>query len=288
LPPISHRTLNGVAVGAGLLGQFMMNTNPQPAILLCGIALVASLLDGWWHLIPLGSRWWYPALIGFLGLTMWDEPRGWFFLAWSAIEIGTGLRAQSIYRAYQNAWAEERARVERLQEMGFEPANATADEEDEEPDTVIPVALPPIPLWRYPVALAVGLVPAWIGGWVIRLAFRILDMQVVGILEVLIGYLVGKAVSAGAGDRSNRFLQVVAAVLSGASVLYGRYLVLGWLAFEQRQMPYSPLDVLAVTVAYPAEALGLWMLLALGVGVWAGWRYAWVAPRVEYVKKVEE
>lgn len=81
----THQRLIWVTMGAALLGQLILDTYRQPAILLCGIALVAALLDGWWYLQPIGSRWWYPALLGVVGLTMWDEPRGWFLMARAAI-----------------------------------------------------------------------------------------------------------------------------------------------------------------------------------------------------------
>ena len=277
---LNHQTLTWVTIGAALAGQMMLDTSPQPAILLCGIALTAALLDGWWYLVPLGSRWWYPALLGFVGLTMWEIPRGWFLMAWAAIELGTGLRATSIWRRYQQAMAEEQARVDRLREMGFRPAGSEEMDAAEAASALAeaepPAPLPPIVWWRYPLALALGLLAACIGAWCTRVAFYVTNWQT-DVLAIFTGYLVGKAVAMGAGERSNRFLQVAAAVIAGAGVLYGRYLVLRYF-FETSHKPYTPLDVVVLALAYPGKLLGPWLLLFLGVGIWAGWRYARVDP----------
>lgn len=271
MPLISHGILYWATIVTALSGQFMLDANPRPAILLCGAALVLSLLDGWWYLSPIGSNWWYPALFGVVGMTMWQEPRGWFFMAWAAVTIGTGLRAEMIYRRLNRVIAEERARVRRLEEMGFAPDSPFAGEPDEEPVAVQPPT--PVPVWRYPVAIAMGLAAAWAGAWCTRIVYHITTYQL-DILAFFIGYLVGKAVVAGAGDRSNRLLQVIAALLGGAGVLYGRFLLLRWVLFERVGRPYSTGLLIAAIRQFPGQLLGFWLLLCVVLGAWMGWRYA--------------
>lgn len=273
MPPISHQTLNWITIIAGLAGQFMLDSSPQVAILLCGLSLAANLVDGWWYVIPLGSRWWYPALIGVIGLTMWNHPRGWFFMAWAAVEIGTGLRAQSIWRAYDRARAEEKARAERLAAMGYGPAAEAEPEDEAEPaePPAPPAPLPPIPLWRYPVALAMGLLAAWVGAWTARVVYTFLHVDT-NVLAFFTGFMVGKAVTAGAGDRSNRFLQVLAAVLAGFGVVYGRFLV------AQVILPGKSSAVVLFAILWPPGVL--WLLAFVGVGAWCAWRWSRVERRV--------
>jgi hypothetical protein len=271
MPLISHQVLYWSTMVAALLGQFMLDRNPTPAILICGAALVLALLDGWWYLSPIGSNWWYPALFGVLGLTMWQEPRGWFLMAWAAVTIGTGLRAEAIYRRLNRAIAQERARVRRLEEMGFAPDSPFAGEPPDEPVVVPPP--PPVPLWRYPVAIVLGLAAAWVGAWCTRIFFHLTNIQM-DVLAFFIGYLVGKAVVAGAGDRSNRMLQVIAAVLGGSGVLYGRFLLLRWRIFERFDLPYSSSQLVAVVRQFPRETLGMWLVLFVALGTWTGWHYA--------------
>lgn len=254
----------------------MLDSYTKPAILLCGAALVLSLLDGWWYLSPIGSSWWYPALLGVVGLTMWQEPRGWFFIAWAAVTIGTGLRAQSIYRRLNHAITEERARVKRLEDLGFEPDSPFASERPDEPVVVPPP--PPVLLWRYPVAIAMGVAAAWLGAWCTRIFYHITSWQL-DVLALFIGYLVGKAVVAGAGDRTNRLLQVIAAVLGGVGVLYGRFLLLRWLFFERFDRPFSASQFVLAIRAFPGQTLGFWLVLFVAVGAWAGWRFAAVRPK---------
>lgn len=271
MPLISHRALYWSMMATALLGQFMLDTNPRPAILLCGAALVLSLLDGWWYLAPIGANWWYPALFGVLGLTMWQEPRGWFFIAWSAVTIGTGLRAEGIFRRLNRAIAAERARVRRLEEMGFAPDSPFAGESDHEPEVAPPP--PPVPLWRYPTAIAMGLGAAWVGAWCNRIFYHVTHVQM-DLLAYLIGFLVGKAVAAGAGDRSNRLLRIIAAVLGGGGVLYGRFLLIRWARFERLNLPYSTSELITVVRNHPGDLLGMWLVIFVAVGAWTGWHYA--------------
>ncbi len=284
LPPVSHATLRKTVVITALLGQTMLDSSPRLAILICGVALIAALLDGWWYLPDLKKSWWYSALLGLLGLTMWSEPRGWFFSAWALIEIGTGLRAQSIFRGWERAramaLAQERAEAERLAALGYEVA-ATA-EEVPAADESEPEPPPPIPLWRYPIALGFGLVAAWIGAWGSRLFFTVTGWQL-DLLAIGIGWLVGKAITTGAGDRSNKPLRWISGAISVLGVLYGRYLLLAYLIFEKRGTPPRPDLILGLALRYPGDFLGVWMLLFAAVSAWAGWRYArdpWPERRV--------
>lgn len=282
MPPISHRTLLNTSIIAGLIGQFMLSSNPRPAILICGVALAASLMDGWWYLQPLGKTWWYPALFGLLGLTMWDQPRGWFFMAWGAIEIGTGLRTQSLIRRLQQqqarALAEERERTERLAALGYEVESSV----EAPPGEVVapPPPPPPIPVWRYPFALAFGLIAAWLGAWGTRIFFNLTGWQL-DLLAFGVGYAVGKAITIGAGDRSNTTLRVVSAVLSALGVVYGRYLLLSYLLFEKQNMEPQPGLIVRLAMAHPLEVLGVWMLIFVAAGAWAGWHFS-ADPWVKY------
>jgi len=192
-------------------------------------------------------------------------------MAWAAVTIGTGLRAEAIYRRLNRAIAQERARVRRLEEMGFAPDSPFAGEPPDEPVVVPPP--PPVPLWRYPVAIVLGLAAAWVGAWCTRIFFHLTNIQM-DVLAFFIGYLVGKAVVAGAGDRSNRMLQVIAAVLGGSGVLYGRFLLLRWRIFERFDLPYSSSQLVAVVRQFPRETLGMWLVLFVALGTWTGWHYA--------------
>jgi len=283
MPPVSHATLRNVSFGAALIGQWTLGSSPQLGVMICGVSLVASLLDGWWYLQPLGKTWWYPALFGLIGLTMWDEPRGWFFFAWAAVDIGTGLRARSIFRRWQRereaALAEERERAQRLAALGYEVASAAEatgdDEAGEQAGEVVEAAPvpPPIAAWRYPLAIVFGLVAAWLGAWGTRI-FGVITGWQLDLLALGIGYLVGKAIIIGAGDRSSKGLQFVSAALSVVGVLYGRYLLLSYLVFDKRGLEPEPLLLLAAMVADPGKLLGIWMVLFVAVGAWNGWHYA--------------
>lgn len=107
---ISHRLLTWITIGAAVVGQMTLDLYPQPAVLILGIALAAALIDGWYYLQPIGPRWWFPVLLGVLGLTMWQDAGGWFLIAWALIEVGTGLRATQLVNAYLKSQAEEKAR----------------------------------------------------------------------------------------------------------------------------------------------------------------------------------
>jgi len=135
MPPISHRTLVIVNIIAALWGLWLLDASPKTAILILGISLATALIDGWWYLFPIRYRWWYPLLIGLIGINQWTHPRGWFFMAWAAIELGTGLRAESTYRKFLKARAEEQARQERLAELGLgeAPAEDSAGDGDPKP-----------------------------------------------------------------------------------------------------------------------------------------------------------
>ncbi len=280
MPPVSRSTLRNLTMATALLGQWTLTSSPQFGILLCGVSLGAALLDGWWYLQPLGKMWWYPALWGLIGLTMWDEPRGWFFLAWSAIDIGTGLRAQSIIRRWERAraeaLAEEKARQERLASLGFEvaaAAEAAPDDSGEREPEAPPAPPPPIALWRYPLAIGFGLIGALLGGWGTRIFFAITGWQM-DILAIATGYLVAKGITIGAGDRSNKVLQGVSAALTVLGVFYGRYLMFSYLLFDQKGLEPQPALLVMAMLSNPVQAFGLWMVLYVAVGAWSGWQYA--------------
>lgn len=276
MPPITHSTLRNITIGAALIGQFTLDTSPQLGILLCGVALFAALVDGWWYLQPLGKMWWWPAMWGLVGLSMWSEPRGWFFMAWAAIELGTSSRAQRIITQFERhvaqEAAEERARQERLAALGLaEPPEPTPDEpEAAEPP---PPPLPPIPLWRYPLALALGLLAGWIGAWGVRFFFHITGWSL-DLLAIGSGYLIGKAITAGAGDRSNLVLRWASLILSVLAVLYGRFLMLSYALLQKKGLGPNPKLILQAMVEYPAQTLGISILVYVVVGGWAGWHFS--------------
>jgi hypothetical protein len=281
LPPISRKTLVQVNLVTALLGQWLLDSTPQVAILILGICLLSALLDGWWFLTPLRSRWWYYALITLLGLAFWSEPRGWFFLAWAAIDIGTGLRAESIVRRHFARIKAEKDRLDRLGELGFgsdpAPEEDPPAEEGAPAPTVPAPPQPPLPAWRYPVALLCGLTGAWIGAWLYFLLFRMLSFQV-DMMSIGIGYVAGKAVLVGAGDRSPFAIRALAAVLGGLGVLYARYLIIRSLAFTAATLPTTAWEqvraVGALALADPGKLLGIFLIIFLAVGGWAGWHFS--------------
>lgn len=131
MPSFTHRALSLILIVAALAGQLLLTVNTPLAVAILGAALICALLDGWYFLIPLEQRWWMPAVLGLVGLSMWAEPRGWFFIAWAVIEVGTGIRAGSLIQTYLRARDKEEARRQRLADLGFSPG---ADDEDSEPD----------------------------------------------------------------------------------------------------------------------------------------------------------
>ena len=281
MPPISRRTLVNTSIITALAGQWLLASNRPLAIFLLGVCLAASLIEGWWFLIPLGSRWWYPTMLGLLGLTLWREPRGWFFLSWALIEFGTGLRAQAIIRQYQKELMEEQARRDRLAALGFdEPSPDELSPEDDQPVVdAEPVVEPPEPLdwWRPALALPAGLAAAWLGGWISRVFFTFTHWQM-DIIAIAIGYMVGRSMFWTVRERSSKALRIAAAIMSGFGVLWGRYLILHNLVFTQIEPPASGLAqaivILALIIEEPMAAFGPWQLLFVGVGAYAGWRYS--------------
>lgn len=131
MPPISQRNLIWIELGSAVIGQFMLNSSRTIGIAILGITLAAALVNGWWYLRPIGGNWWWPALLLFLGGSQWQEPRGWFFITWAVIDLGTGLRARAMILRYLQHKAAEEARQQRMAALGYGPA--TEPEETETP-----------------------------------------------------------------------------------------------------------------------------------------------------------
>ncbi|MGE5674826.1 MAG: hypothetical protein ACM3XM_13295 [Mycobacterium leprae] len=266
MPRLQHRTLSWITLGTAFLGQLLMDSNPKAGIIVCGIALAAALVDGWWYLIPLRQYWWFPAMLAIFGITMTDGPTGWFFIAWALIQVGTGLRAQVIVRQFHQAVAAEKARQQRIAAGEYD---AVAEQEA----AAMLAATGPLPLWRYVVAVLVGLAVAILGAWGIRLFFDFTHLQL-DALALVVGFVVGKSVAMTASNRSTPALQGAAAILTGWAVLYGRYLILKEAFFEQRDLPSTVGQVVRVAFANPADRLGWWLLFFLVLAIYVGWRSA--------------
>jgi hypothetical protein len=132
---LQRRTLAFLGLILALAGQYLIDVQAQLGILLLGACLVITLLERWIYLVPLTQNWIGPALLGLLGLSYWHEPRGWFFFAWAAILVGTGLRANRLIQAYFHRLKAEEARQERLAALGFTAgAETSASREADEPE----------------------------------------------------------------------------------------------------------------------------------------------------------
>lgn len=268
MPPIRHGTLVIVNMVTALLGQWLLDSNPKPAILILGISLATALIDGWWYLFPLRFRWWYPALLGLIGLTMWRDPRGWFFLAWAAIELGTGMRAESFYQKYMANVAAEQERKRRLAELGFAPPP------DETPEQEPAAAQEPErPQPRYLTAVASAILAAGVGAWLYLLVYKVTQIRV-DLVAVAVGFLVGRAVLLGAGGRTNQALQWCAAVLSGLAVIVGQYLILRAVVIKQLGKALTELELfrLILDTAPKVGAVDVFLLVFVFFASLMAWR----------------
>ncbi|HLO03381.1 MAG TPA: hypothetical protein VK191_09740 [Symbiobacteriaceae bacterium] len=232
---LQRRTLAFLGLILALGGQYLLDAQTQMGILVLGGCLLITLLERWIYLVPLSQNWLGPLLLGILGLSYWDEPRGWFFFAWALIIAGTGLRADRFIQAYLRKLKAEEARREQLAAMGFgtqpDPDSA-ADEVDEQPAPEEPLPIPtfpPLTAGRVAMALLLASLAALVGALLTYLVCLLSGLQV-DVVALLTGWLVGRAILQGTGGRSHRALQGLGALLSVLSVLAGRYLVLGALA----------------------------------------------------------
>lgn len=255
---LQRRTLAFLGLILALGGQYLLDTQTQMGIIVLGGCLLVTLLERWIYLVPLSQNWLGPLLLGVLGLSYWDEPRGWFFIAWALVIAGTGLRADRFIQGYLRRLKAEEERRERLAEMGFGgPTEPTEDEEaevevDEEPTPearlFIP-AFPPLTAGRVAMAVLLGTLAALVGALVSLLLFLLLTIQT-DATAVLTGWLVGRAILQGTGGRSHRALQALGAALSLLSVVAGRVLSLGQLAPN------------------------VWLLLFAIAGAWTGYQFS--------------
>lgn len=250
---LQRRTLSFLGLILALGGQYLLVSQTQMGILLLGGCLLITLLERWIYLVPLSRNWLAPLLLGVLGLSYWNEPRGWFFIAWALIIAGTGLRADRFIQGYLVKLKAEEERRERLAEMGFsghaeEQTDDEADEPEETPTPEMPLFAPfaPLTTGRVLMALLMASLAALVGALVSYLVFRLLSIQA-DIFAILTGWLVGRAILQGTGGRSHRLLQVLSALLSLLSVLAGRLLM----------APLAP---------------DLWLIIFAIVGAWTGYQ----------------
>lgn len=246
-------------IGAALLGQMLLGQSPTAGIAILGLSLAALLAERWWYPVSFRATWLSVLILTVFGYLYIREPLGWFFLAGLAIIVGTSLRAHLLYRRLQLLYAEA------LRPQQSEVAAAAAVGAAEQSGQPI--------YWR---ALLFGLIAVVVCALTWLIAFRLTGWHV-DIVSWLLGMLIGRAVLGGAGDRSNTYLQLYAALLSGLAMLGGHYFVLRETLIQRSYIPvegtYFKLFINTL-LHEPGKIIGLWGLVLIAVGLFSAWHGA--------------
>lgn len=262
---------------AALAGQVMLAKSPTPGILLLGLALAAALIELWLYPRTLKTNALGIIFGLFIGLTMWQEPRGWFFLALAAIFAGTSLRTRPVEVGPIPVTAEP------VRFQAPDEAAATAETvrsglslESSLPWGEEQVVQPP----RYLMGALWGLGAAVAGAVAWFLITDITGWEL-GLVAWAVGHIVGVAVLKGAGHRSDGKLQIMAACLGGLGILGGYYLMVrdlfvtymadkGMEALSEFQL----LQVVPRFVIKEPGIIGAFGLLFIVIGIYDAYRAA--------------
>ena len=132
--------------------------------------------------------------------------------------------------------------------------------------------------------LAAGLLGAVIAGLIWYYFVTITEIQF-GLVSVLMGWLVGKSVVFGSGNKRGKSLQFLSLSLTVVAIIFSEYMILNHYFIEEFGSTYGNLtfsDFLTVYGAYFTEASGYISLLFYAIALWQ----AYVTPRPREVSSV--
>lgn len=130
-------------------------------------------------------------------------------------------------------------------------------------------------------ATGAGLLGAAVAGLIWYYFVTITEFQF-GLVSVLMGWLVGRAVVWGAGNKRGRSLQIMSVTLTVIAIFFSEYLILNHYFIKEYGNTYGNLtfsDFWRVYRAYFTEASGFFNLVFYAIALWQ----AWVTPRTREV-----
>lgn len=275
---------------AAVVGQLIVKSSPTAGMLLLAVALLLIVVDGWLTPRPLKSYGIFTAVIGLIGLYYWREPRGWFFILFAVIPVFTSLRYKGSAPALDSDLAFVRPDRESMPEP--DAAVAAASEAAQPLWDAVPTAPPAVPVERWirtdveePPNYFLALLWASGAAVVSAVAWFALTRATnwtFGLVAVGVGHAVGWCAVRGAGNRTSRALQIMAAVLGGLAILAGYYLIVRWhllSAVAKRGIVDVSearvfLAVMKLYFQHPVEIISPLGHLFIAFGVYDAWRVA--------------
>jgi hypothetical protein len=246
---------------SAIIGQLFLQSNPTLAILLLGISVLSVLVNYWEHPRPLARVAFSLGITTLIGLVYWREPRGWYFLVLAVILAAQSLR----YEPEPSPDGSAPAPIIDESAVALEPAfGETA-----------PLAEKPQPNYR--LGGLFGFLAATVGALLWFIFYKLTDWQL-GLLAWAIGHMTARAVVRGAGGRSDRKLQTVAAILGGFGILGGYYLMFRDMVITangvQTMSEFKTFTfVISVVVKHP-DVVGLWSVVFIAIGIYDAWKAA--------------
>jgi hypothetical protein len=249
---------------SAIIGQLYLRLNPSLAILLLGISVLSVLVNFWQHPRPIARVAFSLGISTLIGLVYWREPRGWYFLVLAVILAAQSLR----YQPHTNPDTSAPASTIDDSAVALEPAFGEMAQ------------VPEKPLPNYKLGWLFGFLAATVGALLWFIFYKLTHWQF-GLVAWAIGHMTARAVVRGAGGRSDRKLQTVAAILSGFGILGGYYLMLrDMVTMATAQNGVQTMSelktfilVIYVVVKHP-EVVGIWSVVFIAIGIYDAWKAA--------------
>jgi hypothetical protein len=132
--------------------------------------------------------------------------------------------------------------------------------------------------------LGAGLLGAAVAGLIWYYFVTITEIQF-GLVSVLMGWLVGRSIVWGAGNKRGKVSQIMSVSLTVIAILFSEYLILNHYFIKEYGNTYGNLtftDFWTLYGSYFSEASGYFNLLFYAIALWQ----AWVTPRVREVSGI--
>jgi len=125
-------------------------------------------------------------------------------------------------------------------------------------------------------ALALGLLAAIAGGWIWERVATVFNLQI-GIISIVIGVAVGRAVVAGAGNKRGTALQVISVILTAAGMALGILMETHSAVLQLIADGKVPSDVNAwagsiLILPSVVMEMGVMTWVIAAIGLWEGWK----------------
>jgi len=125
-----------------------------------------------------------------------------------------------------------------------------------------------------PFALVAGLLGAAVAGLIWYYFVTLTEIQF-GLVSILMGWLVGKSVVWGSGNKRGKSLQLLSLSLTIVAIIFSEYLILNHYFIEEFGSGYGNLtlsDFLRMYGLYFTQASGFINLLFYGIALWQAYR----------------